>query len=234
MLCHVTRFCSTACYIPRMTTSHVGHVYKYAYGAAYDRACAGLRTHTAQAAMCRIHVAPSRRPSDVLLSSRNSALHSYRITYMLCARLLARLCRYVTCVRVRASARRTRTHTHTCARARAPNRAEVGSTADVTAANYAVDSVDRFVASLSVARCTRKYIRCTRLCPSTCTLWRITKFPDSLTFFCNELRPRIVGTRGVSDKNAFCVFESFLVFFVAILPQCNNNDLRWMGRIACY
>lgn len=37
--------------------------------------------------------------------------------------------------------------THTIA----PNRAEVGSTADVTAANYAVDSVDRFVASLSAA-----------------------------------------------------------------------------------
>lgn len=108
--------CARRC-IPTMTTSHVGHVYKYAYGAAYDRACAGLRTHTAQAAMCRIHVAPSRRPSDVLLSSRNSALHSYRITYMLCARLLARararvysyVCACV-CVRRRAA--------HTRARAR--------------------------------------------------------------------------------------------------------------------
>lgn len=114
--CHVTRFRSAACYIPTMTTSHVGHVYKYAYGAAYDRACAGLRTHTAQAAMCRIHVAPSRRPSDVLLSSRNSALHSYRITYMLCARLLARSCR---CVRVRARVGAPCTHARTRARARA-------------------------------------------------------------------------------------------------------------------
>lgn len=89
VLCHVTRSRSAACVHgvtsrPMMTTS-VGHVYKYVRS---RRMIVRARDYTrirAPAAMCRIHVAPSRRPSDVLLSSRNSALHSYRITYMLCA-----------------------------------------------------------------------------------------------------------------------------------------------------
>lgn len=53
-----------------VTCKYVQHVWSCVRGITYGT-------------MCRIYVAPSRRPSDVLLGSRNSALHSYRVTYVM-------------------------------------------------------------------------------------------------------------------------------------------------------
>jgi len=78
---HVTRFRSAGvCTALHPDDDDVRGWSRVSMYSAYDRAYAGLHIRT-YAAMCRIHVAPSRRPSDVLLGSRNSALHSYRITY---------------------------------------------------------------------------------------------------------------------------------------------------------
>lgn len=113
------------------------HMYTYsgvrtARRGAYDRAYGGLHarthaytyTHTHvrmhSTVMCRVHVVPSRRPSDVLLGSRNSVPHSYRITYMLCA-LAKRVCaRWRNCYVCMTA--RTYTHAHTRAHTTAESR----------------------------------------------------------------------------------------------------------------
>lgn len=127
--CHVTRFRNVVCMAlhRRMTTSgaersgaavtckYIRHVWW----------CVRRITH---AAMCRIHVAPSRRPSDVLLGSRNSLCYIAIVLPMLCV-LLAR--EYV---RTCAGAYMTPSYT----------RRVILASADVTIANYAIDSVNRF------------------------------------------------------------------------------------------